>query len=159
MKRRVIWLAVCLMMIVSVFTSPMSALAASGKYMKTNVGVHLRDPNDYTHIVGKVKKNKTVWFTGKTKQSFYLVRTESGKEGYVFKMYLNDIGAVNKGKVYVTNTTTKLYKSPSTKAKGRKLEEGKYVQVFATKGGWAYGRNSKGKTGYVPTSALSKAKN
>ena len=156
MKRRIVELAVCLMMVVSVLVTPVSALAASGKYMKTSESVHLRDPNNYEHIVGKVKKNKTVWFTGKTKKAFYLVRTQDGKEGYVFKMYLSDMGAINKGKVYVTNTQTKLYKSPSTRAKGSKLAAGKYLQVFATKGGWAYVRNSKGKTGYVPTSALSK---
>lgn len=148
-------------MIVSMFAMPAGALASSkkstAKIMKTTVGVNLRDPNDYYNIVGHVKKGTQVLFTGTKKKSFYLVRTADGREGYVYKEYLTEYGAVNKSQVYYANTSCKVYKRASTKAKKvAKLKSGQYVLVYATQSGWAYVRTSSGKSGYMQLSNLSK---
>ena len=125
--------------------------------MKTNERVNLRDPSDYTKIIGTVKKGTNVYFTGKTTKAFYLVQTSSGKQGYVFKMYLDDVNVTSKSSVYKVKTDTKLYKSASTDAKTVcKLKAGRYVQVSATQDGWAYALTTNGKKGYIKTSDLTK---
>lgn len=139
---------------------PTGALASSKKkamIMKTTVGVNLRDPDDYYTIVGNVKKGTEVLFTGKTKKSFYLVTTSDGRQGYVYKGYLTEYGAVNKSQVYYTTSSCKVYKNPTTKAgKVTKLKSGRYVLVYATQGEWAYVKTSNGKSGYMKRSALKK---
>lgn len=158
MKRRVFWLIVCVAMLASMLAMPMSAMASSkARMMKTNVRVNLRDPNDYTHIVGTVKKGVQVYFTGKTIKSFYLVKTSSGKLGYVFKLYLDEADSTSKNSVYRAKHNTKLYKKPSTSARTVcSLASGRYVQVSKVSGGWAYVVTTNGKKGYVPTSDLTK---
>lgn len=160
MKRRVLWFCVCLMMIVSMFAMPVSAYAAKSKMMKTTESVHLRDGSDLKTVVGKVKKGKTVLFTGKTSKknkAFYQVTTSDGKTGYVFKLYLTDYGTVSKGKVYITTSKCRLYKSASTSSKTvSKLKSGRYLLVAETKNGWAYAKTSSGRVGYVQTGYLKK---
>ena len=158
MKRRMLWLMVCAAMLVSLLAMPVNAMASSkARIMKTNVRVNLRDPNNYKNIVGDVKKGQQVYFTGKSIKSFYLVKTKSGKLGYVFKLYLDEVDSTSKKSVFRAKHDTKIYKKPSTSARAVcSLKSGQYVQVGQTSGGWAYVVNTKGKKGYVPTSDLTK---
>lgn len=158
MKRRVLWFVVCVAMIVSVLVMPVNALASSkAKYMKTTENVHLRDEDDIYDIIGTIKKNKEVYFTGKKKGNFYLVQTKDGRTGYVFKMYLTDSTAKTKGTVYRVQSDTKLYKHQRVGKKVCSLYAGQYVKVAWISDGWAYAMNVKGKVGYVQASNLKKA--
>ena len=159
MKRRMLWLVVCVAIMVSLLAMPVNAMASSkARMMKTNARANLRDPENYKHIIGDVKKNKEVYFTGKSIKSFYLVKTKSGKLGYIFKLYLDETNSSSaKKSVYRAKRNTKIYKKPSTSSKSvTSLISGQYVQVGQTKDGWAYVMNTKGKKGYVRTSDLSK---
>ena len=157
LKRRLISAVLCLMLIVSMFAMPVTAYAKTSKIMKVNTGSNLRDPDDYQHIVGHVKKGTKVLWNGKTKKAFCLVTTSSGKTGYIYKGYLNEYGAVNTSQVYVTKSSCRIYKKNSTSSKSvAKLSKGKYVLVYATQKGWAYVKTTSGKGGFMKTSDLRK---
>ena len=158
MKRRVLLIVTCLVLIVSTFVAPISASASgTAKILKVNTGSYLRDPSDYYNIIGNVKKGTKVLWTGKTKKAFYLVTTTDGKTGYIYKDYLDEYGAVSKSQIYVTKSSARVYKKNSTDSKVvSKLGSGKYVLVYATKGGWAYVKTTSGKGGYMKTSSLKK---
>ena len=159
MKRKVLLLAVCLMLVVSTMVAPLSASAATWKIMKINVsGAHLRTgPGDYPWIKS-LSKGTQVLFKGKTSKAFCQVTTKDGSTGWVYKEYLSNYGAVNSKQVYRTRSKTKLYKSPSTSARRvTTVSSGAYVLVYATRGGWAYVKTTSGKGGYMKTSSLKKA--
>ena len=159
MRRRIVSLLLLAALVASLMVMPVSALASSKKArnMTTNARVNLRDPDDYTHIIGTVKKGKTVYFTGKTKKNFYLVTTSSGKTGYVFKMYLDEANSVSKSSVYKVKKYSVLRKKASTSSKGVEgLEAGRYLQVKSVSNGWAYVETSTGKKGYIQTENLTK---
>ena len=159
MKKRVMLMAVCLVMILTAVIAPVSASAASGlaKILKVNTNANLRDPHDYQHVLSYMKSGTKVLWTGKTKKAFYLVTTTSGLTGYVFRDYLSSYGAVNLSQVYKTRTSAKIYKKPSTSAhKVTTVGKGRYVLVYGTSSGWAYVKTTSGKGGYMKFSALKK---
>ena len=158
MKRRIFLMMTCLLLIVSTIIAPVSASAATAKIFKLNTNANLRDPDDYTNILTYMKKGTKVLWTGKTKKSFYLVATTDGKVGYVFRDYLDEYGAVSMKAVYKTTASAKLYKKASTSShKVATIGSGKYVLVYAIKGGWAYVKTTSGKGGFMKTSVLKKA--
>lgn len=159
MKRKVILLAVCLMLVVSTVVAPLSASASVWKIMKINVsGARLRTgPGDYPWTKS-LKKGTQVLYKGKSSKAFYQVTTKDGTTGWVYKEYLSNYGAVNSSQVYRTRSSAKLYKSPSTSAhRVTTVSSGAYVLVYATRGGWAYVKTTSGKGGYMKTSSLKKA--
>ena len=162
MKKRVLWMAVCLVMILSTVIAPLSASAASGtaKILKVNTNANLRDPDDYQHVLSYMKSGTKVLWTGKTNKknkAFYLVTTTGGLTGYVYKDYLSSYGAVNLSQVYKTRTAAKIYKKPSTSSsKVTSVGKGRYVLVYGTSSGWAYVKTTSGKGGYMKLSTLKK---
>jgi len=157
MKRRIMVALLCLMMLVSIVAAPFSATAEVAKILKINKNANLRNPSDYNDVLGYLKKGTKVLWTGKTKKAFYLVTTTSGKTGYIFRDYLSEYGAVNKNQIYMTKSSAKVYKRPSTSSKCvAKLGSKKYVLVYTTQNGWAYVKTTSGKGGYMKTSALRK---
>lgn len=158
MKRKIISLVVCLMLIVSMYVAPISASAAGTyKILKVNTNANLRNPDDYTDVLDYLKAGTKVLWTGKTKKAFLLVTTTSGKTGYIYKPYLSEYGAVAKSQVYKTRSACKIYKKPSTSSsKAGSVGKGRYVLVYATKGGWAYVKTTSGKGGFMKVSNLTK---
>ena len=162
MKKRVLWMAVCLVLILSTVIAPVSASAKSGvaKIYKISTNANLRDPDDYQHIMTFLKKGTKVLWTGKTNsknKAFYLVTTTDGKTGYVFRDNLSEYGAVNLNQVYKTSSKTKLYKKPSTGSSSiATVGKGRYVLVYSTASGWAYVKTTSGKGGYMKLSSLKK---
>lgn len=160
MKRRVLWVAVCMMLIISTIIAPVSASASSSvaKIMKINTNANLRNPSDYEDIIGFLKKGTKVLWAGKTKKAFLLVTTTDGKTGYIYKDYLSSYGAVNKNQIYKTKSSAKIYKKASTSSsKVTSVGKGRYVLVYARSSSWAYVKTTSGKGGYMKMSALSKA--
>ena len=156
MKRRIMLATLCLVMLVSTVLTPFTAYASStAKILKVNTGAYLRDPSDYSNVIGTIKKGTKVLWMGKTKNSFYLIQTTEGKKGYIFKDYLSAYGAVKKKQVYVTKSSSKIYKSMSTSSGTvAKVGSGRVVLVYETKNGWAFVRTTSGKGGYMKTSVL-----
>ena len=157
MKRRLMVAMVCLVMLVSIVATPFSASASVAKILKINKNANLRNPDDYYDVLSYLKKGTKVLWTGKTKKAFYLVTTTSGKTGYVFRDNLSEYGAVNKNQIYVTRSSAKIYKKPSTSSRCvAKLGSHKYVLVYTTQNGWDYVKTTSGKGGFIKTSALKK---
>ena len=162
MKKRVLWMAVCLVLILSTVIAPLSASAASGtaKILKVNTNANLRDPDDYQHVLSYMKSGTKVLWTGKTSKknkAFYLVTTTSGLTGYVFRDYLSEYGAVNLNQLYKTRSEAKIYKKPSTSShKVTSVGKGRFVLVYGTSSGWAYVKTTSGKGGYMKLSSLKK---
>ena len=160
MKRRVISFVVCIVLVLSMFVMPVSALASSGKYMKAKTNVNLRKSPNGDKITS-VKKGDPVWFTGVEEKAFYQVVTKKGDVGYIFKMYLTDnsnkVTRKTPSDVYVVKSNTELRKKNSTSA-GRvcRLNAGRYVEVLKTQGDWAYVRTAKNKKGFILKSYLKK---
>ncbi len=159
MKRKLMRMALCLVLLASMLIAPMSAQAASTyKIFKLNTNANLRNPANYEDILTYMKKGTKVLWTGKKHKAFYLVSTTSGQTGYVYKEYLSEYGAVSSKQLYKTRSSSKIYKKASTGSHVvTKVGSGRYVLVYATKGGWAYVKTTSGKGGFMKVSQLTKA--
>ena len=159
MKRKLMRMALCLVLLASMLIAPMSAQAASTyKIFKLNTNANLRNPANYEDILTYMKKGTKVLWTGKKHKAFYLVSTTSGQTGYVYKEYLSEYGAVSSKQLYKTRSSSKIYKKASTGSKKvTTLSKGQHIIVYQTKGNWAYIKTLGGKGGYVKKSALKKA--
>ena len=157
-KRKIISLVVCLMLIVSMYVAPIGASAAGTyKILKVNTNANLRNQDDYTDVIDFLKTGPKVLWTGKTKKAFLLVTTTSGKTGYIYKPYLSEYGAVAKSQVYKTKSACKIYSKNSTSSHTvGKVGKGRYVLVYATKGAWAYVKTTSGKGGFMKVINLTK---
>lgn len=164
MKRRIISLVLCLLMIVGMVAMPVSASAAMKdrvvKIMKVNVqGARLRKgPTSKYDVITSLPKGDCVFYLEKTQSAFSYVRTSKGKIGYVYERFLNTYGACKLSQVYYTTGITKLCDRPNDVSnRVVTLDKKEHVIVYKTRGGWAYVRNLQGKGGYVQLNRLRKA--
>ena len=160
MKRRILTVTLCLMLIISLLAAPVGASAASKdivKIKKINTNARLRTgPGNYSW--SKILKKGTRVIVGKKTNAFYYVKTSGGETGYIYEKYLSDYGAVNNKQVYSAIKAAKVYKKPSTSSKKiTTLKAGQYVFVYAVKGNWAYVKTMSGKGGFMKTSVLVKS--
>jgi len=163
-KRRIMCLALCLLMIVGMVAMPVSASAAMKdrvvKIMKVNVqGARLRKgPTSKYDVITSLGKGDCVFYLEKTKTAFKYVRSSTGKIGYVYEGFLNDYGACKLSQVYYVTGTTKLCDRPKEISnRVDTLEKKEHVIVYKTRGGWAFVKTLQGKGGYVRLSRLRKA--
>ena len=163
MKRRILVLVLSILLIAATVIAPVSASAASRKsvaIMKVTVnGARVRKgPSSNYGIITSVKKGAKVFYLGKHKKSFYLVRTSHGKVGYMYKGFLKSYGACYEDQIYRLKKSTPLFKKASTRSvrKVAKLGKGLHVIVYQTKGKWAYVKTMSGKGGYVKKKLLKK---
>ncbi len=157
MKKRILMLTLCLMLVASTVLAPISAMASSNAMiMVVNVdGARLRSGSNMARIITSLKKGTRVVYTGKHEGSMYYVRAENGKRGYIYKRYLSSYGAAPVNKIYSVTARTSLYKRASTRSsRVARLYKGTAVIVYETKGTWAYVRTLTGKAGYVKRSYL-----
>lgn len=162
MKRNVIRLIVCVLMILATIVAPVStAYAASTvKLMKINVDdARLREgPSSAYEVITTINLGEKVFYAGKTQNAFCYVCTENGQKGYVFRDYLSNYGVVRSNQVYYANTSTRMYSRASTSSsRVDKLGVHEMVIVFKTSGKWAYARTLDGKAGYIQLSNLTRA--
>lgn len=166
MKRRMICLALCLLMLVGMVAAPVSASAAMKdrvvKIMKVNVqGARLRKgPSSKYDVMTSLPKGSCVFYLEKDKNAFSYVRSAVGDIGYVYKGFLSAYGACKLSQVYYVTSTTKLRDRPSEVSnRVTTLAKKEHVIVYKTRDGWAYVKNLQGKGGYVRLSRLKKAVN
>lgn len=164
MKRRVLSLLLCVMLVASMLIVPTTAFASSGKMVKlfkvTVDGARVRKgPGSSYEVVTSVKKSSKVFYLGKTVNSFCYVRTSNGDIGYMYRGFLKAYGAVPLDQVYYcTAKKATVYKRTSKGAKRIGwLYRNQHVIVYEVRGNWAYIKSLSGKSGYVKKSALKKA--
>ena len=157
MKRRIAIFVICMVVIASMFAMPVNALAQTARTMKIRQAVYLRSTEDIYDVIGSLKKNAKVWFTGKTWKEFYKVQTEDGKTGYIFKLYLKEQDSNDNYPICQLTAKSKLYKKPSQYAsRVTTLKEGRWLLVLGVKDGWAKVITANDKEGYVPCNLLVK---
>lgn len=132
--------------------------ASSMQIMKTNVeGGRLRKgPSSEYDVITTLDKGEKVFYSGKTKNAFSYVCTESGKVGYIYKGFLSKYGTVRTSSIYYTRgKNVRLYKKPSTSAsRVTTLRKQQFVIVYKKAGNWAYIRTLEGKAGYIQLSKI-----
>lgn len=156
MKRRLLWLVVCVAMVTSLLAMPVSALAST-QYLRTIGKVNLRDPSNLDHVIKVLKKNTKVIYNGKMKKNMCLVQTEKGDVGYVFKLFLDSASTKSKSFVRRARTKVTVYKSADTSSrKVCSLDPGDYVKVeySGTLNGMYFVTTTKNKKGYIPKGYL-----
>lgn len=161
MKRRMMSLALCLLMIVGMFVMPVSASAAIKdrvvKIVKVNVqGARLREgPSSKYDVITSIGKGECVFYLEKKNAAFRYVRTAMGDMGYVYEGFLETYGACKLSQVYAATESTKLCNRPSDKSnRVATVEKKEHVVVYKTRGNWAYVRTLKGKSGYMHLNKL-----
>lgn len=159
MKRKILTLLICMLLIASTVLAPVSALAATSKILIVNVdGARLRSGSRLQKIVTSLKKGTRVVYSGKHKGSMYLVRASNGKKGYIYRRYLSAYGAASTKNIYAVTTKTNLYRRASSRSKRvTRLAKGTTVIVYSSKGNWRYVRTLDGKAGYVRKNCLKRA--
>ena len=165
MKRRILMMVLCVLMVASMLLAPVSASAASSRtavqiLSVTVDGARVRSgPSSAYEVITSVKKGGKVFYLNKTQDSFCYVRTSYGAVGYMYKGFLKSYGAAYKDQVYYCkNKSAKVYKKASTKAKkATTLSKYQHVIVYETRGSWAYIKTLGGTGGFVKKSALKKA--
>lgn len=163
MKRRIMCLTLCLLMIVGMVAMPVSASAAVKdrvvKIMRVNVqGARLRKgPSSAYDVITSIGKGSCVFYLEKKSGAFKYVRTANGKTGYVYEGFLDTYGACKLSQVYHTTGTARLSDRPSDISnRVATLSKKEHVVVYKTRGSWAYVRTMQGKTGYMRLSKLKK---
>jgi len=163
-KRRIMCLALCLLLIVGMVAVPVSASAAMKdrvvKIQKVTVqGARLRKgPTSKYDVITSLGKGSCVFYLEKTKSAFSYVRSSTGKIGYVYEGFLKDYGACMLSQVYYTTAVSKLCDRPSEVSnRVTTLEKKEHVIVYKTRDGWAYVKTLQGKGGYIRLNRLKKA--
>lgn len=157
MKKRILMLLLCALLVASTVLTPISALASSNaKILIVNVdGARLRSGPNRNRIVTSLKRGTRVVYAGKHEGSMYYVKAENGKKGYIYMRYLSAYGAAPANKIYGVKAKATLYRRASTSSRRvMRLAKGTTVICYETKGKWAYVRTLNGKAGYIKKSYL-----
>lgn len=163
MKRRLLTMILCVVLLASTLVAPVSASAASRKTVQimqvTVDGARIRKgPGSSYDVVTSLKNGSKVFYLGKEKSSFYQIRSDHGVVGYMYRGFLKSYGAAYKDQVYYAKSKAKVYKKASThSSKKTTLSKGQHVIVYQVKGNWAYIKTLGGTGGYVKKSSLKKA--
>lgn len=141
-----------LLMLVLLFTGCTSALADFKATVYTDeMKVYSRNSAASRYLLGKLKKNTS--FTVKATSGSWAKITYKGKTGYAL---ISDMKSSKKTTMY-TNRAVTAYQKPSASSKSLgKLAKNTKVYMVGMSGSYYLVENSKGKTGYIAKSALSK---
>lgn len=165
--KRFLGLVLTVVLIVAMLM-PVEAFAASSKkntskskivyVMTVNTdGARVRstaEGGETDNVLGSLKAGTKAFYLGKS-GSWYLMCSENGVRGYVFKGFLDYYGAVSLSSIYQANGSTKVYKKASLNSgRSGSLKGGQYVVVYAVSGDWAYIHTISGLKGYVKVSSL-----
>lgn len=153
----------CLAMVLVCATSallPSASAAKATKILRVNTdGVRLHytaEGRGEENMIFSMKKGTKAMYLGMKNKSWAKVVLNNGLEGYVYKSYLSEYGAVATKSVYQVEAKTPTYKLSGKKLKktGGTLAKGTIVVVRDTKNGYAHVMTLNGKKTYVKTSAL-----
>ena len=159
MKRNLLKSILCLALILVLTLAPLSAFAATktAKILKVNVDKARMRESSSGAIITTLDKGTKVLYLNRNDGAYCKVCTTNGETGYVYKGFLSNYGAVRANQVYVTKSSTTLYrKSGSSLRKSSTLNTGVYLLVYKTNGNWAYVKSMTGRSGYVKLSAIKK---
>ena len=153
----------CLVLIVvTLAISVIPAFAAGGKgsYVVTASRLNVHSSASLGGVKAKLKKGAVVTYKSSKNGWWYV--SYGGGSGYVDKRYLRPVGSSIGTKTpasrYVTTANLRVRSRASIKGVVLgKLKKGKKVQVLGQSGSWAR-ISYKGKTGWVSTKYLKKAK-
>ena len=161
MKRRILKVLVCLIMILSCMTAPIAATAASktayilkvsADYARMREGPY----GDYG-VVATLRKGTKVLYGGQNAGQFCKVYTTNGTSGYVYRKYLSSYGAVKKNNIYMTKSAAPFYKrSGNSLKRNGTVSKNQFVLVYKKNGDWAFVKSITGKSGYMKLSSLKK---
>lgn len=106
------------------------------------------------NVLGSLRAGTKAFYLGKS-GSWYLLCSEYGVRGYVYKGFLDYYGAVALSSLYQVNGSAKVYKKASASSgRSGSLKDGQYVMVYGVSGDWAYIHTITGTKGYVKVSSL-----
>ncbi|MBR6766363.1 MAG: SH3 domain-containing protein [Clostridia bacterium] len=162
MKRRVMCLILCLLILVGM-AMPVGASAAMKdrvvKIMKVNVqGARLREgPSSKYDVITSLGKGSCVFYLEKEKAAFSYVRSSQGKIGYVYEGFLSEYGACKLSQVYTAIAASKLCDRPSEVSnRVTTIHKNEHVILYKTRGNWAYVKTLQGKGGFVKLNRFKK---
>ena len=147
--------AVCVVFLL-VFTMTAAAVPASAKVGQTYVsrvqGLRVRRQPGSTDVITKLKKGQKVIHKG-TSSGWWLIKTEEGYTGYVYRTYLKSLAQkiVKNGfyRIYKANNVT-VRKAPRSTADALgTLKRGTTVQLKAKSGDWGLVLTGAGNKGWV----------
>lgn len=158
--KRILKVMMSMLLMMALCASPAMAAKKSTvvPIMKVTVdGGRLREgPSSEYEVVTSLKKGEKVFYF-KKEGSFCLVRSETGKMGYIYKGFLANYGAARLDQVYqVGESGAKMYKKASTSSKKKlTLKSDQYILVYKTHRDWAYARTLSGTAGFVKLDDIS----
>ena len=166
--RKFLRVVLCALLMFTMTASPLMATPATSakaastmKIVKVNVqGARLREgPSSDYAVIGSLKKNQKIFYSGKNKNAFSYVCTADGKIGFVFRDYLSAYGSVRKNQVYyTTGRNVRMYKKASTSSgRAATLKQQQFVLVYQKAGNWAYAKTLDGTGGYIQLNKLKSA--
>ena len=152
----------CLAMALVCATSVLLPSASAAKAMKilrvNNTGVRLHytaEGRGEDNMIFSMEKGTKALFLGMKNKSWAKVVLNNGLEGYVYKGYLSEYGAVAAKSVYQVEKKAPTYKLSGKKLKrSGSLSKGTIVIVRDTKNGYAHVMTLNGKKTYIKTSML-----
>ena len=165
MKRQLIRLTVCMLLVAAMLTAPLNALAVSPyrvvRILKVTAdGARVREgPSSAYDVITSVREGDCVFYLEKNRAAFCYVRTSTGEIGYMYKGFLKSYGAALCGQVYYSRSNSvKVYKRASTSSsRVTTLKKNQHVIVYQTRGNLAYVKTLTGKGGFVRLTSLRSA--
>ena len=162
--KKVMKTLLCLAMALVCATSALLPSAYAAKATKilrvNNSGVRLHytaEGRGEENMIFSMDKGTKVMYLGMKNKSWAKVVLNNGLEGYVYKGYLSEYGAVATKSVYQVEAKAPTYKLSGKKLKkSGSLAKGTIVIVRDTKNGYAHVMTLNGKKTYIKTSALKK---
>jgi len=158
MKRRILKVLICLVMIVTCM-APVAATAASKPAYILKVSADYarmrKGPYGSYDIIGTLRKGTKVLYGGQNAGEFCKVYTTNGRSGYVYRKYLTTYGAVKKNNIFMTKVKAPFYKrSGSSLKRSGSVAKNQFVLVYKRNGDWVYVKSLSGRGGYMKLSHL-----
>ena len=171
MKRKMFKSILCSLLIITLLAGPItSALAASNvayillvwtedgtNKVIVRAGSNKRGGNGNDAILGSLPVGTPVLYWGGSSGQMLQIMTPTGQVGYIFYKNLKVYGALNRNQVFLTNSSTPVYKNSGTSIRRTgSVSAGIPLLVYGLTGGYAIVKNMFGATAYVSAASLTK---
>ena len=161
MKRRILKVLICLVMIISCM-APIAATAASKPAYILKVSADYarmrKGPYGSYGIITTLRRGAKVLYGGQNAGEYCKVYTTNGTSGYVYKKYLSTYGAVKRNNVYMTKAAAPFYKrSGSSLKRSGSVAKNQFVLVYKRNGDWVFVKSLSGRSGYMKAAYLKRA--
>ena len=166
MMKKILKTLLCMVMVLVCAATaclPSASAAKAAKILRVNApGVRLHysaEGKGEANMILSMPRGTKVLLLGMKNKSWAHVVLENGLQGYIYKGYLSEYGAVNSKDIAQVNTAKlPTYKVSGNRMKltGSSLKRNSIVFVRDTKGGYAKVLTLKGNWTYVKTNGLKK---